>query len=400
MTNVTAKETPAIDGRLSRVQQGVATEVKALVDGTGRIVLLDFTVGFLFIFRSVSLFSLPLATIVLLLYVVFRSFKKTDYSVRCSGAVIAVFLVGAVYLLIVSVFVQEIDLQTYLQRMVRILAIVFFALLIADRRIDIRSLLLGFGVGLLFNATGFYAGIAPADYGEYLTGWIQDKNVAGLYHAVVSLLLFVFFTKTWQRTMIIVLALPLLWETGSRTSIGAFIIAMGWVLLARKISIVWKMVLGGAVMWLFEWAQTNFASSEVFGDRTGTDWFREQIDTAAWAKVQATPWYGQGLGEATVVFDNGSGQYFHNSFWTLFVEGGWPWLLAVLAITLVVVFFVRQENNSRRIGAEAAMVLLFVCSWRLGEVLLTMPWGLAFGLALYYLSENKQTRLYRTAYSR
>lgn len=374
--------------RAAKLQSDVSQEARYLLDGAGKLVIIDLIVGFLFIFRSIGLFSQSFVALVLLVYVAYRATTKPVYTVRYSNIVVAVFLIGFFYIFVASIFAGESTTMQVFQRLMRMLAVVGLAIFIADGRVHFRSLLLGFSIGLLFNAIGFYAGVAPADYGSYLTGWVQDKNVAGLYYAVVPLLMFVLFTKPWQRIALVMIALPLLWETGSRTSLGGFALGVLWLLFAGRLNLFFKFVMGGLVMWLFEWAQANFADSAAFGDRSGTDWFREQIDNASWEKVQGAPWHGLGLGQAFAEVEGHNNQYFHNSFWTLYVEGGWPWLIAVLGITLFAVFIWKQQKTPRTIGAEAAMVLLLICSWRLGEVILTMPWGLVMGLALSYMRES------------
>lgn len=49
----------------------------------------------------------------------------------------------------------------------------------------------------------------------------------------------------------------------------------------------------------------------------------------------------------------------------------------------------QKKLSSRKVMAEATMVLLFICSWRLGEVFLTVPWAMAVGLGLSYLATPK-----------
>ncbi|MGV3102489.1 ABC transporter permease [Rothia sp. 32237D007AR] len=380
-----------------KTSQAIKLEVAKIAQGTGKIIILDFIVGFLLIFRWIPQVNFPPSALLLVVYVSLKLLRRSQRTVRLAPAILALFLIGAIYVFTVSTFVYEISYEVSGQRLIRIFSVVLFALLIADGRIDLKSLILGFGSGLIFNAVAFYAGVAPAPYGEYLAGWIGDKNVAGLYHAIVPLVIFVLYSKPWQRITLLVFALPLLWATGSRTSIGAFIIAILWMLFAGRLNLFMKFLFGGLVIWLFEWAQENFADSEVFGDRAGTDWFREQIDNASLIKVQNTPWFGQGLGQATVPIEGKSNQFFHNSFWTLYVEGGWPWTILVLGVTLIVIFIMKQPQSPRQIGAEATTVVLLACSWRLGEVILTMPWGLAMGLALYYLSSSESLKHKRSS---
>lgn len=379
---------------MTRGRKFAQKEIHDLAEGTGKIVIFDFIVGFLFIFRAVAVAGMPLGTLVLLLYVFLRFTIKPKRIVPRTNLFLVIMILAFFYVVVVSVSAGESGLMDSLQRAVRMMSIVGLAFLMGDGRTDLKSIVLGFASGLVFNAVGFYAGVAPADYGSFLTGWIQDKNVAGLYYALIPLMMYVLYTKPWQRMLLPIVALPLLWETGSRTSMGAFIIGGMWLLFARRLNLFFKMIFGGFAGWLFEWLQTNFASSSAFGDRTGTDWFRQQIDKASWTKVTEAPWHGFGLGQAYAPVPGHNNQFFHNSYWTLYVEGGWPWVIAILGMTLCVVFIWRQPQSPRAMGAEASMVLLAVCSWRLGEVILTAPWGLVMGMALFYISRPLNHSLY------
>ncbi|MDO4916755.1 MAG: hypothetical protein Q3974_03960 [Rothia sp. (in: high G+C Gram-positive bacteria)] len=392
--SVISQEKLTVQPRVSKIQNSLKNEFNNIIEGTGKIVVIDFIVGFLMMFLGVAVLGMPLGTFVVLVYVAFKTFSKPKYDIRQINLFIAITLISLLCVTLTSLASDYSSTDQILRRLIRIVGILMFALYIGDRRIDLRSLLLGLSTAMVINAIAFYAGIAPDTYGGYLTGWIADKNVAGLYHAIVPLLMFVLFSKRWQRLFIVALALPLLWETGSRTSIGGFIIAIGWMLFAGKVNLFFKILLGGLVMWAFEWMQNQFASSAVFGDRTGTDWFRAQIDAASWEKVQNTPWHGMGLGQAVAQLTETRQVFFHNSYWTLFVEGGWPWTIGILGLTFLTVFVWKQPQQpqfSRKIGAEAAMVLLAICSWRLGEVMLTVCWAFAMGLALTYLASPRQT---------
>ncbi len=70
--------------------------------------------------------------------------------------------------------------------------------------------------------------------------------------------------------------------------------------------------------------------------------------------------------------------YFHNSFSTALVEGGWPWLLLLLGITIVVALRpFGHDLDKREVIVQAAAVAMLICAWKLGEVLFTLQWGTA-----------------------
>ena len=55
-------------------------------------------------------------------------------------------------------------------------------------------------VGLLGNAVLFFAGVAPARTGRCITGFLLDKNQAGLAYAVVGVLLLGLTTNAGARS--------------------------------------------------------------------------------------------------------------------------------------------------------------------------------------------------------
>lgn len=311
------------EDRIKKVGKSAKEDLKTLTDTTGKLVLLDFVVGFMLIFAGITFAGLPLGTLAVLGLVLLRVQKKPQFTVPYAGLFTAVMVVALAYVTTASILWGVSTPDQTLRRVFRICIILLLALFIAERRIDLKSILFGTSLGMLVNTVAYYAGIAPDNYHGYLTGWLGDKNVSGLYHAIIPLLLFFFLKKNSHRLILLIIALPLLWLTGSRTSIAAFMIGVIWFLFAYRLNLFLKLFLGAFVAWFFNWLQDNFADSSLFGDRTGTDWFREQIDTASLAKLESAPWHGLGMGQATVELDSGT-FFFHNSFWTLLVEGGWP----------------------------------------------------------------------------
>lgn len=388
MSSTTHQPTDSFESKIHRFQKDISKEAQLVVQGTGSLVLLEFILGLLMVAAGIPIpglgFAVNIAVAIVLILI--RMSKPSKYSVPNMNLFALILILGIMYVSIVSIEVGLATTDDVIRRSIRISVILGVTILIADKRINFKSLMLGLGVGMVINAIAFYLGIAPAAYGDALTGWLGDKNVAGMYYGIIPIILFGLFEKQWHRLLIVALSLPLLFETGSRTSMGGFILGVLWILFAKKANLFFKVILGFFFGWIFEWMQTNFADSSVFGDRTGTDWFREQIDIASWAKTEAAPWHGLGFGQATVILTNGEDMYFHNSYWTLLVEGGWPWALAILGVTFYAVFVWKQagqrSNTERNLTAEAATVFLAVCSWRLGEVMLTIPWAFAVGYAL------------------
>ena len=76
---------------------------------------------------------------------------------------------------------------------------------------------------------------------------------------------------------------------------------------------------------------------------------------------------------------------FHNSYWSALVEGGWPWMLLVVGIS--VFCLVRPFSNASRwsrdeVYIQGAGIALLVCAQRLGEVFYTWMWAVCVGYAI------------------
>lgn len=295
------------------------------------------------------------------------------------------------------------DAADWFRRWARLLATTFLILVIAQGRLHLRSAILGFSAGLLVNAALFYAGVAPNNYGGVLTGYLLDKNYAGLVHAIFAMLVITALEKRWHQVVVLVLAGFLLWETGSRTSLTALGLGYIWVLLTPKMTPLFKVGLLAGFWWLQEFLTKNFADAEVFGDREGSDALRERIDEWSWAKVQETGFFGQGLGEAYVYSEDGARTwFFHNSYWSAFVEGGWLWAVGLVAITLLFVTKPLSTNpgwSSYEILGQGLGLVILMCALRLGEVFYTLPWALVLAFALRVavirLPENSQVEMYK-----
>lgn len=298
-------------------------------------------------------------------------------------------LFGAIlsYIALVSVFSDPSEYAAdWTRRWLRLAVTTLLIYVIAVGQIHLRSAILGYSAALLVNAGLFFAGIAPDAYGGYLTGYLADKNYAGLVHTLFSLLIMTAYTKRWQQVTVFLISCGLLWTTGSRTSLGALAFAYLWILVAPRLIPVVKVALLGVFWWLLGLLTEDYSQAEVFGDRVGSDELRERIDTMSWAKVQDTGFFGQGLGEA-YVYDVADDRtwFFHNSYWSAFVEGGWIWAVALVAITLFVAVRPLSKNrgwNKYQVIAQGLGIALLVCALRLGEVFYTLPWAIAMGYVL------------------
>ncbi|MGW5853468.1 hypothetical protein AAG742_02915 [Micrococcus sp. 2A] len=300
--------------------------------------------------------------------------------------------VAAAALLVYLVVVTLMNDLDPLRRGVRIMVLMLFIVAIAEERLDVRGLLQGMAMGGLINVPLFYAGLVSRDYGSYLTGFLGDKNVAGLFYALIGPLLVSTVQRTWVKAAILAAAFGLTFLTGSRTSLAALACATLWILLTPYLGRVMRLGLLWGMAQLVTFAEENLATLSVFGDRTGTDWFREQIHAAAQAKTAAAPWYGSGL--STAVVDLEQGQFFyHNSYWALITEGGWVFLLTVVGAYVLVCLrpFTQTRRTPTRVALEAAAVVILVTSLQLGEVFITIYGALALGMGLLLAAHEAET---------
>jgi len=301
-------------------------------------------------------------------------------------------VVVLVYLVLVTISGPDQSLFGWPKRVMRLALVVTALVCIVSGRIHYPSVVRGMAVGLLANAALFYAGVAPAPYQGYLTGYLLDKNQAGLACTVVGVLLVGVTTDRRRQAAIWVATSALVWVSGSRTSLAALAFAIVWFALRPRMSVILRLGLAACMALLLPFVQEKYGQAGEFANRVGTDAFRARIDAAAQAKLSAAPFQGQGLGEAWIQLPDGATYFFHNSYWSLLIEGGWIYL-AVLLVAHVW-FGMRPLRPGpppsllARSG-EAANLAVLVCALRLGEVFgaTTASIALAAGLIGYLQAE-------------
>ncbi len=327
--------------------------------------------------------GLPTAQIVLIVLLAVACFRRPTRTLEVWFPLIAGLLLA---FLAVESLVNDVS---PIQRLGNIAILFTMTAFLASGRIDVASTIKGIAAALVINAGLFYAGVAPDNYGGVLTGYLSDKNVAGMFHAVIPLLLVLTVdrSKVVLRALILVAGAGLLVLTDSRTSMAAFALGVVWLVVARWLGPGLRFLLAGGLLGVFLWADHNLAGFGRYGTaRAGSDALREQIDTASRAKAEAAPWYGDGLGTATVTFEDGDRWFFHNSYDALIVEGGIVLLVGMLGLYLLagVGVFTSTDRNDPRHGVAAGAIVVLLCAFRLGEVFFA-PIGLfvvGVGLAL------------------
>lgn len=359
--------------------------------------LIDALLFAFFVAEAISLpgsLAVPVPEVAMIILIALSVFRAPRVqNVRMTGYFIGLSLL-VLYLFIES----EANDVEWTRRLVRILLLGTFVWTIASGRVDVRSGLFGLISALVVNIPLYYLGIAPDLYGGFLTGYLGDKNVAGLYYALIPILLLAFVKSKWQRRLLIIFAIGATFLTGSRTSLGAIACAVLWLIFARKLGLVWRALLALGLINLLSFVEDNYAQAWIFEDRTGTDALRARIDAAALELVNGAPWYGNGLGTALVKLDDRS-FFFHNAYWGLIAEGGWIFLLSILAVFVLVGLNPMRRPRSPQyvVAIEAAVIILLTCATRLGEVFITVPAAVVLGCAFaaQALERSRGTRIQR-----
>ena len=371
-----------------RIQNHLGQGTEYLRQGAGKIRLPEFIMFFLMIFgEAVPGVGLPYHQVVIIVIVLYALIKQPVYELgKFQNLAFATFAALG-YLAFVSLTHESssgaFDWQ---RRLLRLLLATILIWIIASGRIHIRSAIAGYVTALLVNVPLYYAGLTPDNYKGYLTGHLLDKNVSGLAYCIFGLLALTLARRRAEIILTIIVFAAILWLTGSRTSMAAFAMGITWIVLAKRLPVWGRLVLGLLIYLALGILTEDYSQSSRFGDRAGSDWFRAQIDAASQVKVENTGIFGRGLGEAYVYLHHDNKVWlFHNSYWSALVEGGWPWMLLVVGIT--VFCLVRPFSNASRwsrdeVYIQGAGIALLVCAQRLGEVFYTWMWAVCVGYAI------------------
>lgn len=330
------------------------------------------------------------------LLVVLSLFRRPLHSLGSLAWLIPVFAGLLTLIGLISLF-QPIDpgASDWRLRLVRMSFVTALLLVTATGRVDLRSGIAAMAGISLLNVPLFYAGIASDTYGGYLTGLFGDKNFAGLMYATVGVLSTAMVRRLPLKILVYLLFAVPLWLTGSRTSLAAYALAAVWMLIGARLHPVGKIALGALSVWLVEITAEDYSRVGVFSDRIGSDLLRSRIDAATAIKVEETGFLGRGLGNAFVHIQ-GRDWFFHNSYSTALVEGGWPWTVFVVGVTAVILLQPFRSPRLPVLSTSAGLgVVMLVTASRLGEVFYTLPWGIAmaFGIQAYLVARDGPAEL-------
>lgn len=327
--------------------------------------------------------GIPGEIIMMIIVIGFGMFTRPRGRASVAPVIVAVVYAAMIFAVVLVSVGAGADWQ---QRALRMVLLGAFGLTIAVGRLDWRSFIVGAIIGLLVNAAGFYLHLTPNEYPPFLTGWLADKNVAGLYYALIGLLTLGLFQRTWTRVLVLAMFGALLWCTGSRTSLAGYCVALAWWAIRNRAPLLVRLGAFLAGIQLLIWFEAEFSQTGPFADREGTDLFRSIIHAAERAKVALTPWTGQGLNAAWVDIPKHPHMWFHDSYAALYVEGGF--MMLIIMLTLVVIVGLGLLSGHRIVSpglraAEGALIVVLVTAWQLGEVFFTSAAFLALGVAWY-----------------
>lgn len=304
--------------------------------------------------------------------------------------VVAIVAVGLVLFLIGSSIVNDTE---WMRRAFRIATLMALVGAFGTGRLNIKAVLQGAVAALAINIPLFYLGLLPDTYGGVLTGFLGDKNVAGLYYAVVPLVLCATIRDKRIQLGLIVFAAVGTFLTDSRTSLAGLALALVWLAVTRNRGLVFRGALLVAMIYAIHYTATNYSRALGYEERLGSDFLRALIDDASWVKVINAPWYGHGLTEA-YAYVGANRWWFHNSYYALWAEGGWIFTLVV--VTAYVMFGLRPlsrfERTPSRITVEAASIIFLTCASRLGEVFISLPGVLVLAAGLLLTADEMEKR--------
>lgn len=255
---------------------------------------------------------------------------------------------------------------------------------VATGRAHAPSLARGALTGLVVAVLGFYLGLAPRTYEWRLTGWISDPNGVAMTLLSLGLASMVWATRRPQAQMwILVFLSAMVLATLSRTGIFALALALAWMLVLRKQNLIGAVLAAALAAYVFENIPDRIKYWGPFAEREGSDALRERILAAETELVSTNQWAGHGPGTAIVEVGDGVRLFFHSSYLSARVEGGWILLGLILVVIIAAFFLLARSSKTPDVAwLQAAIIGLLVTATNIGEALLTPSAALTVGLAV------------------
>lgn len=354
------------------------------VDDPDKIRFFDALIFGLFVFDRMAFApGFPVGVAVASLIILIGVFRKPRLKVDGfpKWAILYTFMLA--YLAMLSYLMGQVGWQ---QRLLRFVILAGLLWVVATGRYHFKSIVAGLVVSMTLNVLAFYLGLTSNYYPPFLTGFFGDKNVAGMWYAVIGVLGLLLWRKKKHIILWVLASGVVLFLAGSRTSMAGFAVATVWILMRNKFGVVGRIGLVAALAGALNFVEDEYARIGVFSDRDGTDWFRAELDIATAKKVAETPWYGRGLTEGWVWYSPTRKMWVHDSFAGLYLEGGIIMAAIVLLIFVIVGFGLLRSGKVNRdlLIVEASLLVVLVCAWKLGEVFFTTVAFMALAGAISY----------------
>ncbi|MFX0537498.1 O-antigen ligase family protein [Ornithinimicrobium sp. Y1847] len=264
------------------------------------------------------------------------------------------------------------------------LAWAMVAFVLGTGRVHVPSVARGAVFGLLAAlVTGSMA--AGAGYEGRLSTYAGDPNATAMAALSVGLAAAAWSSLKRRPTfLILALVVIIVGLTESRTGWLALPLAVAWVVHMRKWNIVGAALTAWAVVYLFENLPDSIRYWGPFAERVGSDELRERILGIETEMVSRRPLVGLGPGTARADLE-GQTFFFHSSYLSVRVEGGYI-LLTVVVLTLLGVFLrlARAEKTWRTGLLQAAIIGQAITAANIGESLLTPSCATMIGLAMWW----------------
>ena len=276
-----------------------------------------------------------------------------------------------------------------LRRAGNLLILLALAWVLGQGRLHMNSFVAGLGAGWLLGIAHAVLTRDESTYDGRITGFFGDPNGAGFVIVTLGCVLIAYLQplgrRTWPVWGVMAVATAL---TLSRTSAFALAAATVWALLGPRLG-RWASMVAVAVAWpVYQWLVQTARAAGFFSERAGSDDLRRRLKGTEALMVDRAGWHGMGLGTAKAEVD-GAPLWFHNSYWALWVEGGFV-AFGLLVLGLLALFWsIHQVPSGRRnTWYEAALLAALICSVNIGFSLTSVTMAVAVGTYLLYWRQS------------
>ena len=247
----------------------------------GQIRIPDFLLAAALIYDGAGLagFSFQLITIAVMLLLAFS--RQPTVTLGRHKWVPVVLAVGLFYVMTISfVSTPSPFAFDWTRRLFRMAEMFLLVIALAHGQLHVPSVLKGMLMGLLGNAVAFYLRLTPDTYLGSLTGFIGDKNKAGMFYAILGVMALIVARSPQIRALSIATFGVLVWLTDSRTSIAAYVLGIAWVYVVAGLSAANRFFAGVGVLFLVPWLESTFSLAGSFASRVGSDRLRGRTNAS------------------------------------------------------------------------------------------------------------------------